>query len=142
MTSNAFKKKIDDMTKVIILRGLVSPNKKWWSVSDQMKDKTGIILFNEIINKKSNINCSFIPFTILDHTGYLVKEPKYIEEILNNSPHIFTVGKLKYKFFKHFMRLNVGVSTGCPWERRRKLNENVLLTDNIHEYANLYDQYI
>ena len=33
------------------------------------------------------------------------------------------------RFFKSFMKDNVGVSKGCPWKHRRILNEKVLDTD-------------
>ena len=40
------------------------------------------------------------------------------------------------------MEKNVGVSKGCPWKRRRKLNEDVLNTDFLHTYSDIYNRMI
>jgi len=133
------EKRITYLTKIIINRGLVNPSCKWWNLTDKLEDKSGIVLFNKLLKEH---NKPFIKVSMLDHGGYLVTDVKYIEEILNNSPHIFKVGKLKYKFFKHFMKYNVGVSTGCPWLRQRQLNVDTLFTDKIHKDSFIYDRYV
>ena len=77
---------------------------------------------------------------MFDKDIYLVTNVKYIQIILDNSPNIFGVGKLKRTFFNVFMPKNVGVSTGCPWKRRRNINEVALKTDQLHEYSPKYNQ--
>ena len=62
---------------------------------------------------------------------YVVTNIKYIQYILDNSPDLFNVGKLKKMFFKSFMSKNVGVSSGCPWKKRRSMNEFALDTEKI-----------
>lgn len=62
--------------------------------------------------------------------------------MLENSPNIFGVGTLKNDLFKSFMAKNVGVSHGCPWKRRRLLNEQVLTTDKLPADAQLYHREI
>nr|QBK89439.1 MAG: hypothetical protein LCMiAC02_05340 [Mimivirus LCMiAC02] len=37
------------------------------------------------------------------------------------------------------MSKNGGVSGGCPWKRRRNMNEQVLLTDKIHAFSRKHD---
>ena len=69
---------------------------------------------------------------------YLVTNNKFIKIILDNSPTIFGAGKLKIKFFKSFMEKNVGVSNGCPWKKRRHINEYALDTDMLHQYSDKY----
>ena len=79
---------------------------------------------------------------------FLVTNNKHIKTILDNSPNIFGVGDLKYRFFKSFMRKNVGVSNcpfiekknGCPWKMRRQINERALNTNKLHIYASKYNQ--
>jgi hypothetical protein len=69
----------------------------------------------------------------------------FIKQILDESPTIFGVGKLKYDFFKPFMKYNVGVTNqedGCLWHKRRKLNEQVLDTDKEHRYTLYYNKII
>lgn len=131
---------IDRLTTVVILRGLVAPNCRYWEVSDQLEDKSGVRLFEELVQEHKG--CPFIPVKMFGKQSYLVTDTRYIEEVLNGSPHTFTVGRFKYRFFQSFMRFNVGVSTGCPWERRRKLNEHVLQLNSKHENACVYDRHI
>ena len=71
---------------------------------------------------------------------YLVTNNRYIKDILDHSPNTFSVGNLKKKFFKAFMSKNVGVSTGCPWKKRRYINEMALVTDKLHQYSEKYNQ--
>ena len=37
------------------------------------------------------------------------------------------------------MANNVGVSSGCPWKKRRYINEMALITDQLHIYAKKYN---
>ena len=37
------------------------------------------------------------------------------------------------------MSKNVGVSQGCPWKHRRKINEVALDTDKLHIYSEKYN---
>ena len=133
------KEKINKMTKIMILRGLVAPNCYWWDISDQQDDKSGILEYNKLVKR---YNKPFIPMEMLGQKLFLITEPKFIEIVLNNSPHIFSVNKLKYTFFKSFMKYNVGVSTRCPWIKRRMINEKTLSTDNIHPYGKIFNKYI
>ena len=153
---------MDNMVKVIIKRGLVAPDCHWWDESDKLPDKSGIKTFNKLL--KLHNNKPFIPLRMLNVDGYLVTDIKFIEKILKNSPHIFGFGKLKYDFFKSFMKYNVGVSNCprnkdpptkntpptklgdniqmCPWSRRREVNDKVLYFDRKHAYGDLYDKQI
>ena len=72
----------------------------------------------------------------------LVTNIEHVQTILDNSPNLFGVGKLKYNTFKQYMPKNVGVSEGCPWKIRRIQNENVLFSDTLHPYSNRYSMII
>tara|TARA_Y100000590_G_scaffold414418_1_gene511295 strand:+ start:1376 stop:2656 length:1281 start_codon:yes stop_codon:yes gene_type:complete len=124
------------LNAIIVMRGILQPNCFWWKISELfVKDSSGIQLYNKL----KKIYGSFAPITMFNKKIYLVTNNKYITTILNNSPHIFGVGTLKFTFFKSFMEKNVGVSQGCPWKRRRQLNEKVLTTDNIPIYSKKYN---
>lgn len=115
------------MVILTVLRGIVSTNCFWWRISDFYHDKTGIDLYYE--TKGNNKTKTF---NVFGKNITIVFDINFIKQILDNSPEIFGVGKIKYDFFKSFMRHNVGVSEGCPWKNRRKLNEVVLESDIEH----------
>ena len=69
---------------------------------------------------------------------YMAVNDKYINYILNNSPHLFGPGKLKYEFFETFMSKNLGVSTGCPWKYLREKTEIVLSSEKLHAKSQYY----
>ena len=123
---------------IIVLRGILSPNCFWWSISDLLlKDGSGINLFNKFKQKQGDFPITYQ----YNKKIYLVTNVKHIKIILDNSPNIFSVGQLKNKYFNSFMSLNVGVSSGCPWKYRRLLNEKVLETDKLHRYSKKYNNY-
>ena len=127
------------MTIFIVMRGIIAPKCKWWNMSELLlKDGSGVILYNKL---KENRN-SFNKINLFGNDVNLVTKNSYVKIILDNSPFIFGVGKMKKEFFNSFMKNNVGVSMGCPWKRRRKLNEFVLDTDKVHRYSNIYNTYI
>lgn len=124
--------KINFMVFLIISRGILAPNCSWWSISDYLlKDKSGVELFYDLKNKYGD----FIPIDMIGREIYVVTNKKYIKTILDNSPNTFNVGKLKYQIFKSFMPNNLGVSSGKEWIQRRLLNEYVLDTNRLHQYA-------
>lgn len=122
----------------IVNRGLLSPNCFWWSVNDLISDSNGIQLYNNLKRKYGDM----IPINIMTNKMYLVTDVNSITEILDNSPDIFCVGHLKFNFFKSFMQYNVGVSQGCPWKKRRIVNEHVLMTNKLHTNSDFYNNKI
>jgi hypothetical protein len=129
---------------IIVNRGILAPNCFWYKISDLvLNDGTGINLYNKYKNKYED----FAPTYMFNKKIYLVTNNTYIKTILDNSPTIFGVGDLKYKFFKSFMKKNVGVSNcpfikkknGCPWKMRRQINEFALNTNKLHIYASKYN---
>ena len=130
--------KFELLNVLILKRGLLAPNKLWYNISDLLlDDPSGINFYNNI--KKEG---EFIKKNMFGTEIIIVTNIKYIKIILNNSPNIFSVGNLKKQFFKSFMEKNVGVSKGCPWKQRRKLNEHVLTSDKLHIYSEKYNNYI
>ena len=126
------------LNTIIILRGILSPNNFWWFISDLLlKDGNGLNLFNKFKQKQGDFPITYQ----YNKKIYLVTNVKHIKIILDNSPNIFSVGKLKNKYFSSFMALNVGVSSGCPWKHRRLLNEKVLETDKLHRFSKKYNKY-
>ncbi len=131
--------RINILVFLILNRGLLAPNCFWWNISTLfLQDANGINIFNKLKKEYGNM----IPINIFGTSMYLVTDVNSIKQMLNLSPNTFCVGKLKYNFFKPFMELNVGVSKGCPWKRRRILNQEVLFTNYLHKYANHYNQII
>lgn len=126
------------MNRIIILRGILAPSCFWYKVSDFiLDDGSGIDLYNKYKEKYGD----FAPTEMFGEKIYLVTNNKFIKIILDKSPNTFTVGKLKMKFFRSFMEKNVGVSTGCPWKKRRYMNEQALNTDMLHKYSEKHLQY-
>lgn len=124
------------MNRIIVNRGIFSLNKFWYTVSDiVMNDGAGINLYNNLKKKYGD----FAPTYMFHKKIFIVTNNNYIKIILNNSPDIFSVGHLKYSFFKSIMNKNVGVSSGCPWKKRRYINEYALNTDKLHKFSTKYN---
>ena len=133
---NYDKVKIYILNFIVVKRGILAPNCFWYKISDLfISDASGINLYNDL--KKGNND--FVLTNMFDEEIYLVTNIKYIKFILDNSPNLFSVGKLKKQIFKSFMEKNVGVSSGCPWKKRRKINEVALDTDKLHIYSEKYN---
>jgi len=121
---------------VVVSRGILAINCTWYGISDIiLKDGTGVNLYNKYKIKYGD----FAPANMFGEKLYIVTSNHNIRTILDNSPDPFGPGKLKMRFFNSFMSKNVGVSSGCPWKKRRNLNEEVLFTDNLHIYNKIYD---
>ena len=111
---------IEFMVFIIVMRGILAPNRFWWWISENtLTDASGLQLYRQI---KSHSNKPTTPINFFGNQVELVTDINYIKQILDQSPNIFGVGLLKQDFFKPFMPLNVGVSEGCPWVRRRQFN--------------------
>lgn len=102
-------------------RGILTVNPFWWRVNDLFPDSSGVELFQQL-----QLRGPFVRATIFGHSVVIVTDVGAVQEILDHSPDPFGVGRLKHQFFKPFMEFNVGVSSGCPWRRRRALNDYVL----------------
>ena len=128
--------KIHLLNHLVILRGILAPNCYWFRISDfLLSDGAGVDLYNNFKEKYGD----FVSSNMFGKNIYIVTNNNYIKIILDNSPNLFGVGKLKKSFFKTFMGKNVGVSTGCPWKKRRRINEITLVTDKLHIYAEKYN---
>lgn len=123
---------------LIVNRGILTPNKWWWGVSDAtLSDGSGVDLYRQIKDRGD-----FVPLNFIGTRVYLITNIEHIRFILDNSPDLFNVGQLKKSFFQSFMAKNVGVSSGCPWKRRRSVNEFVLSTNNEPRYHIKYDNFV
>jgi len=125
------------MNRLIVSRGILSPNCKWYNISDILisDDSSGVKLYNRYKKKYGD----FAECYMFNIKMYLVTNNNYIKTILDNSPDLFSVGEIKKSFFKSFMSKNVGVSTGCPWKSRRYMNEIALDTDKLHRYSKKFN---
>tara|TARA_R100001163_G_scaffold41949_1_gene31726 strand:+ start:2592 stop:3962 length:1371 start_codon:yes stop_codon:yes gene_type:complete len=125
--------KLNWMIFMIVSRGIISPNRFWWSVSDlTLKDGSGIEFYRDIKSKykKKITNHNFFGTKI-----NLLMDSSFIKQLLDKSPNIFGVGRLKYNFFSSFMSKNLGVSEGKDWKHRRQVNEFILESDKLHSYS-------
>lgn len=137
---NSTRVKILILQTMIFLRGVLAPNCYWYSLSEFIlgDNQNGIQTYNYFKDKGND----FTKIDMFGYSVYVVTNIEYVKIILDNSPNIFSVGKIKDKFFKTFMEYNVGVSTGCPWKNRRILNEKVLDIDRLHKYSERYNNII
>ena len=120
--------KVFVLNQIIISRGILVPDCFWYSISQKLvKDGSGIDLFYKL-KKRSEVPVTYM----FGYKTYMITKESHIKAILDNSPYPFGPGKLKYKFFKSFMKDNVGVSIDPHWKKRRILNEHVLDTDMIN----------
>jgi hypothetical protein len=124
------------LNNLIIQRGILVPNCFWFNISEKLlSDGSGINLFYNLKKKHGNIPTTYM----FGMKTFIITEERHVKFILDNSPNLFGAGLLKRRFFNSFMKDNVGVSNGCPWKHRRKLNEIVLDTDKLHRFANKYN---
>ena len=128
--------KIWFLNRIILERGILAPSCPWYKLSSIfLNDGAGVNLYNDYKEKHGD----FAPSKMFNEDIYVVTNVNYIKQILDNSPDTFSVGKLKKQIFQSFMKKNVGVSSGCPWKRRREMNEKALLTDQLHDYSEKYN---
>lgn len=131
--------KINIMTRLVFLRGLVAPNCFWYKISDMFfSDGSGINIYNNLKRKYGD----FAKVNVFNTDFYLVTNVNYIKLILDNSPDVFNVGSLKKKLFAVFMSKNVGISSGCPWKNRRKINDYALDNNKVHRYGSIYNEFM
>jgi len=125
------------MNRLIVSRGILAPNCKWYNISDVLlgEDSSGINIYKKYKEKYGD----FAECNMFNYKIYIVTNNIYIKTILDNSPDLFSVGLLKKRFFKSFMSKNVGVSSGCPWKNRRYMNEYALDTDKLHRYSDKFN---
>jgi len=127
------------LTTMVVKRGILVPDCLWFRISDiVLEDGTGINLQKTLKEKYGD----FALTTQYNKSIYLVTNVKHVKQILDNSPTIFGVGELKKQLFSSFMKKNVGVSQGCPWKRRRHMNEVALDTDKLHQHSEIYNEYL
>lgn len=120
---------------MIITRGLLTSNCHGWSVSETLlKDASGVELYRQL---KASYG-DFVETNMMGQKIYIVTNNKYQKYILDHSPDLFSVGKLKDNFFQSFMAKNVGVSKGQEWKMRRIISEKVLDSEMIPRYAQMY----
>ena len=125
------------LNNLIIARGILVPKCFWYSMSEKLlTDGSGINLFYEFKKDQGEVPKTYM-FGV---KVYVITKNSHVKTILDNSPNPFGPGKLKYRFFKSFMKDNVGVSEGCPWKHRRILNEKVLDTNQLHLFSEKYNK--
>ncbi len=132
--------RLNMMVFLIVQRGILAPHCGWWRVSDALlEDKSGVQFYRELKAKYG----AFVPLNMAGQRMYLVTALPYIRQILDGSPEPFGVGRFKKNMFKPFMSKNVGVSEGCPWRQRRRLNEQVLASQQArHPLLPHFDSHI
>ena len=123
------------LNRIILKRGILAPNCFWYKISDLLNVGSGVELYNDLKISEGDFPLSYQ----YDEPVYIVTNVNYIKIILDNSPDTFGPGKLKQQFFSSFMSKNVGISYGCPWKKRRHMNDIALHTDNLHKYHNVYN---
>ena len=86
--------KVNLMVFLIISRGIIAPNKFWWNISDfLLRDASGVKLYRSI---KEKYQRKIIPLKFFTHKIHCISDHDFIKQVLDQSPFIFGVGKLKY----------------------------------------------
>jgi hypothetical protein len=113
---------------LIINRGLIIPDKLWWSISDFILPNNRLdSLLEKYRNGTNYINLIVNKFRIINDINE-------VNIILYNSPIRYRTGFLKYNYFKNVMPKNIGViardddKTIIIWKEMRKFNEQILDT--------------
>ncbi len=113
---------------LILNRGLIIPNKLWWSINDVILPNNKLdSVFDEYRYGTHYINLIVNKFRIINNINE-------VNTILYNSPIRYRTGFLKYNYFKNFMPKNIGViardddNTIIRWKEMRKFNEHILDT--------------
>ncbi|MCP3660032.1 MAG: cytochrome P450 [Bacteroidetes bacterium] len=131
---------INFLVMMILNRGILAPDCKWFAINDKLiKDKSGINIYEDI---KKGYGKPIVSINVLGKPINLIYDNSFIKQMLDQSPYIFGVGRLKKYIFRSFMKKNVGISEGKPWYNRRRLNDAVLCFNKLHRYAPLYNNAI
>jgi len=118
-------------------RGIISQNCFWWRLNDAMPDATGTVVY-----KRLKTQGRFVPLYLIGQKIYLVTELNDIAELLTLSPNPFGPGIFKENFFSTFIQKNVGIAVNPDWKYKRDYNDKVLETDKVHQYNELFGEYI
>jgi cytochrome P450 len=118
-------------------RGIISQNCFWWQLNDLMPDATGTALY-----KRLKTQGRFVPLNLLGQNIYLVTDIHDIAQLLTLSPNPFGPGILKKNFFSTFIPTNVGIAVNPDWKYKRDYNDKVLETDKVHQYNEIFREYI
>lgn len=100
-------------------------------------------------------------YIITNDYNYFILEPELAKKILNDSPVLFSAGKVKEDFFNKIMPNNVGIAkchdpkvveniydnqeyneSKCPWRKMRIFNENVLGTKEDNHFFKCIDKIV
>ena len=111
--------------------GLINLNKSGSKLLDIFTNDSLLIKMHRKLNKR--YGQIVLTHIITKSENYYILDPKLARQILQDSPHLFSAGKIKEDFFNSFMPKNLGISkctigNSCPWKKRRDFNENVLGT--------------
>jgi hypothetical protein len=88
--------KINWMVFLIVSRGIIAPNRFWWSVSEMMLgDGSGVEMYRRLkAESSSGLEATMVPINFWGTPIMCVIDVNVIQEILDQSPHIFGVGQL------------------------------------------------
>lgn len=117
--------------------GLIDVDKNNSKLLTSLTSDTILIKFHRRLqNKHGDYIKTYI---ITNNYNYYIVNPELSKKILNDSPYLFSAGKIKEDFFKKFMPKNLGISKcntkgKCPWKNRRVFNEKVLGTNKMNPF--------
>lgn len=117
--------------------GLIDLKQKQSKILDTITNDEIMIQFHRKLQNKYN---KYIKtYMITKDYNYYILDPELAKKILNDSPHLFSAGKVKEDFFKQTMPNNLGIArcdsnNKCPWKKMRKFNENVLGTKQTNHF--------
>ena len=106
---------INYMVYLFFQRGLLSPNKTWWYITENiLEDSSGLNLFNRLKKDYGD----FVPINITGNKLYIVTDVNVVRFMLDNSPNLFSVGKFKYRSIRLSFYRTDNRTTALPIRKR------------------------
>jgi len=111
---------------LIFNKGIINPNKIWYTLSDIILDK------HDFINFVLSYEEGEYKKNIFGYNINIINKLEDIKLLLDNSPTRFKRGNIKYNFLKKMMKHNIGIIYDTEkWLELRQQNEYVLSTQYI-----------
>jgi len=108
---------------LIFNKGIINPNKLWYTISDIILDK------HDFINFVLSYESGEYTKNIFGYNIIIINKLEDVKFLLDNSPQRFKRGNIKYIFLKKMMEHNIGITYDTEkWLDLRKQNEYVLST--------------
>lgn len=114
------------------LRGIFTPNRLWSGIG---ADASAVEL---VAGLRRKYHSEYLYVSMLGTRSLLVLDADGIRHVLEHSPEIYADPKLKRKGMSHFQPDALTISRGDDWRERRRFNEAVLDTGQLHRHGDAF----